>query len=67
MRKILYSIIAICFLLGTLASSVEAAQNWRQIYTRIEEMVQMGVNQYKSGDLAAAKKTINNSYFGFYE
>ena len=45
MRKILYSIIAICFLLGTLVSSVEAAQNWRQIYTRIEEMVQMGVEQ----------------------
>ena len=67
MRKILYSIIAICFLLGTLVSSVEAAQNWRQIYTRIEEMVQMGVNQYKSGDLAAAKKTINNSYYGIYE
>lgn len=54
--KFLYSIAAALFLLLTAALPAEAAQNWMQVYTHVEQMVNKGVEQYNNGDLEGAKK-----------
>lgn len=66
MKRILHLVFAV-LLTVCLAAPAEAAQNWRQVYLHIEEMVSLGVEQYKSGDIPTAKKTINDSYYGVYE
>lgn len=57
------------FLIFTLAGMhvSEAAQDWNQVYTRLDKMIQQSVEQYKNGDLEGARKTVNDSYYGVYE
>ena len=46
--KFLYSIAAALFLLLTEALPAEAAQNWMQVYAHVEQMINKGVEQYRT-------------------
>jgi len=68
MRKFLCTLFAIFMLLSpAVTPAAEAAQSWKQVYLHIEEMINRSVKEYESGNLEAAKKTINDSYYGIYE
>lgn len=66
-RKIGYIVIAFLLLMSTSAITVDASQNWMQVYTHIERMINKGVDEYNNHNIESAKKTINDSYYGIYE
>ncbi|MBR1590426.1 MAG: FTR1 family iron permease [Acidaminococcaceae bacterium] len=67
MKRLLSLFLAIMLTVCLSAAPAEAAQNWRQVYQNIEDMINKGVAQYKNGDIPTAKNTINDSYYGIYE
>ncbi len=67
MKRILGLVFALFITVCLAAGPAEAATNWRQVYQNIEDMINLGVSQYKSGDIPTAKVTINDSYYGIYE
>lgn len=66
-RKIVVCFMAVLLFLLAGTTTSDAAQDWNQVYGRLEKMIYQGVDQYKSGDLEGAKKTVNDSYYGVYE
>ena len=66
-KKMMHMIVTIILLITGVMTPAYAAQEWNQVYLHIEKMVNQGVEQYNNGDQMAAKKTINDSYYGVYE
>lgn len=66
-KKIGYALVACLMVVFSMVTTVEAAQNWMQVYTHIEKMVNQGVDEYNNHNIEGAKKTINDSYYGVYE
>lgn len=66
-RKIVSALTAFLIFFSAFGSGADAAQDWNQVYSRLEKMIQQGVDEYKSGDADKAKKTVNDSYYGIYE
>lgn len=44
-----------------------AASQWSDVVDRIEKTMDQSLIVYKSGDTAAAKKLVNDAYYGIYE
>ncbi len=66
MRKLL--VIAVtAFLLVAASSLVLAASQWGGVVDRIEKTMNQSLAVYKSGDTDAAKKLVNDAYYGIYE
>lgn len=66
-RKIMAALAAFLIFFPLFGPVADAAQDWNQVYSRLEKMIQQGVDEYKSGDADKAKKTVNDSYYGIYE
>lgn len=66
-RKIMAALAAFLIFFSAFSPGADAAQDWNQVYSRLEKMIQQGVDEYKSGDADKAKKTVNDSYYGIYE
>lgn len=66
-KKIGYVMVVTLLMIWSMAVPAEASQNWMQVYTHIEQMIHEGVEQYNNHDIDAAKKTVNDSYYGVYE
>jgi len=48
-------------------SMASAASQWSGVVDRIEKTMNQSLAVYKSGDTAAAKKLVNDAYYGIYE
>lgn len=66
MRKLLFIFLAV-FLLVVGPNLALAASQWGGVVDRIEKTMNQSIAVYKSGDADAAKKLVNDAYYGIYE
>ena len=65
LRKIVLTFITVLVLAAQ--STALAAPNWDKVVTRIEQTMNQALDMYKNGDVAGAKKMVNEAYYGMYE
>jgi high-affinity iron transporter len=66
LRKLLFVFVTV-FLLTISSSLVLAASQWSGVVDHIEKTLNQSLTVYKSGDIDAAKKLVNDAYYGIYE
>ncbi|MDU2064314.1 MAG: FTR1 family protein [Sporomusaceae bacterium] len=57
----------ICLMLLVLQGMGFAAPKWNDVVTRIEKSMNQSLAVYEAGDVAGAKKLVNDTYYGIYE
>lgn len=68
MRKAFITIVAVLvFMFVPVANLFSAYDNWNQVVNDMEKAINESYTQYQKGDIAAAKKSVDYAYFGFYE
>jgi high-affinity iron transporter len=64
-KSVLIFLAVVMLIMGQ--SMAMAASPWSGVVDRIEKTMNQSLAIYKSGDVAAAKKLVNDAYYGIYE